>query len=949
MTTRTRIGGFFGRAPEISLVEDAIGSLRGGDGSAAVVIVGEPGSGKSRLLAEVFTRTPDIPLVRFVGFEPEMQIPLAAGADALRALAKFGNGGDRLSVVLHGDASGTTLDPLRVFEASHAVLSRIGPAVISFDDLQWSDETSLALAHYLLRAADTVGPPVLLLCATRPGAHLAPFTQALRSVLGDDEAYVEITLGPLEMSQGIEMAKAIDPALSDDVAGELWRRGGGSPFWIERLAQSHSYPERSERAISTWLEGLGRDAALTLSVLTVGARPLRYDDLANILSWDELRVESSLAELFSRGLVKPTGTTVQISHDLIREQALRQLPEREVTRLHREFADWLETLAGDDLQLVMEALEHRIAAGSQPVTLALKAARSRKRRLIGTGGLSRLEAIADAADPGDPKVLELQVAVAAMGAELGQKEGPLNRWTALCDRLPAANERARAALHAARLAIDLGRSKEADGLLQRARDESKEDSWIQVEADALEHALRAWIEHDMASAREAMSRSISKARRLVDRAGSVASLDEGSRRAYVEALRAQRDVALTDDDVAPLVTGSEERAAATAGLGEEHLIAQAEAALALWYLNRWEDAAARLNRVLEEARAQVFPALIAELCHALAYTRYKLGRLDEALALLDEAEHLEERAVAPTRRTVSWVRGSLRNLINMSRGDWQESLRMLQQDIMEDGNPHSRLRLRSWAAMGAARFGGEGSRGLVMAELGAALTDAVDAQCARCHGELLLVSAESYLRVSATDSGRSALEEWEAGHPSAVGQAQLQLDRVKGILAVVEEHPNAPEMLRGLVASARVARIRLDELWALIDLGVALSTRDRGEAVTTWNEALDLAREIGAAAEAALIQKHLRSVGARAWARGKVLGGETLVASLSERELEVARLAASGTRNAEIAQRLFLSPKTVERHLSNVFAKLGVRNRAELSSRFAAELAQGAARATEGH
>jgi DNA-binding NarL/FixJ family response regulator len=56
-------------------------------------------------------------------------------------------------------------------------------------------------------------------------------------------------------------------------------------------------------------------------------------------------------------------------------------------------------------------------------------------------------------------------------------------------------------------------------------------------------------------------------------------------------------------------------------------------------------------------------------------------------------------------------------------------------------------------------------------------------------------------------------------------------------------------------------------------------------------------------------------------------------APLTEREQEVARLVAGGATNREIAQVLFLSPKTIERHVSNVFKKIGVRNRAELAAR----------------
>jgi DNA-binding NarL/FixJ family response regulator len=52
---------------------------------------------------------------------------------------------------------------------------------------------------------------------------------------------------------------------------------------------------------------------------------------------------------------------------------------------------------------------------------------------------------------------------------------------------------------------------------------------------------------------------------------------------------------------------------------------------------------------------------------------------------------------------------------------------------------------------------------------------------------------------------------------------------------------------------------------------------------------------------------------------------------LSERERQIAELVAAGASNPEIAQALFLSRKTVERHVSNVLAKLGARNRVELT------------------
>jgi DNA-binding NarL/FixJ family response regulator len=62
------------------------------------------------------------------------------------------------------------------------------------------------------------------------------------------------------------------------------------------------------------------------------------------------------------------------------------------------------------------------------------------------------------------------------------------------------------------------------------------------------------------------------------------------------------------------------------------------------------------------------------------------------------------------------------------------------------------------------------------------------------------------------------------------------------------------------------------------------------------------------------------------------------LAVLSRRELEVARLAARGARNTDIAASLFISARTVEQHLSRIFTKLGVRNRTELGVGYSAQL-----------
>jgi len=75
----------------------------------------------------------------------------------------------------------------------------------------------------------------------------------------------------------------------------------------------------------------------------------------------------------------------------------------------------------------------------------------------------------------------------------------------------------------------------------------------------------------------------------------------------------------------------------------------------------------------------------------------------------------------------------------------------------------------------------------------------------------------------------------------------------------------------------------------------------------------------------------LRSLGVRTWRR-TADSPEGPLSELSAREREILRLVAEGASNPEIASAVFLSRKTVERHVSNILRKVGVRNRTELAS-----------------
>jgi DNA-binding NarL/FixJ family response regulator len=112
---------------------------------------------------------------------------------------------------------------------------------------------------------------------------------------------------------------------------------------------------------------------------------------------------------------------------------------------------------------------------------------------------------------------------------------------------------------------------------------------------------------------------------------------------------------------------------------------------------------------------------------------------------------------------------------------------------------------------------------------------------------------------------------------------------------------------------------------------------DRTEAVAVLRAVTVDAARGGALMSRDAAARELRRLGSRVSVENRRAVGAEGPRSLTARELEVARLVAEGRPNKQVAAALFLSEKTVEHHLSRVYAKFGVRSRAELTAVFARE------------
>jgi DNA-binding CsgD family transcriptional regulator len=173
-------------------------------------------------------------------------------------------------------------------------------------------------------------------------------------------------------------------------------------------------------------------------------------------------------------------------------------------------------------------------------------------------------------------------------------------------------------------------------------------------------------------------------------------------------------------------------------------------------------------------------------------------------------------------------------------------------------------------------------------------------------------------------SGLAAAERREERNPD-IATIAATAAHVRGVLGGdVQELESAVELFRD---SPR----RLASAAALEDLGIAqLDRAARDLAIDALGEALEHYAGAGATRDAARLRGRLRDLGVR---RRLVSTGrpDTSWTALTETELAVARLVAEGLTNRDTAERLFISPHTVDSHLRHVFTKLGIKSRVELT------------------
>jgi len=195
--------------------------------------------------------------------------------------------------------------------------------------------------------------------------------------------------------------------------------------------------------------------------------------------------------------------------------------------------------------------------------------------------------------------------------------------------------------------------------------------------------------------------------------------------------------------------------------------------------------------------------------------------------------------------------------------------------------------------------------------------------------------------VDATDEVHLARIALAVGDADRASQALATVQRRRELNPGVKTIEAVEAQVRGLIAErpddlARSVALfeqsprRLALGSALEDYGRCLAVTDRAEGIAVLGRALELYLALGASWDAQRVRGRLADLGVRrriASTPGHGIG----LASLTGAEVQIARLVSEGITNREIADRLFLSPHTVNSHLRHIFAKLAIKSRAELA------------------
>jgi DNA-binding CsgD family transcriptional regulator len=922
-----------------------------------VTVLGEAGVGKTRLVAEFVTGLPARVFAGACAMIGEDGPPYGPLLPALRAIGALPAGGDAAAGLISPTARAwffqATVDRLEL-EA------RREPIVIVVEDLHWSDRATRDLLDFIIRC---LPPTRLLLIATVRTDNLDR---------GHPVASFLAELSRHERAERVELA-GIDQSASIDLLGGLLagtdahqgvdglvKRAEGNPYFLEELASAAArdgwLPSSIRDVVEERLSDVSRDVRAIVAAVAIADRPCDEAALGELTGFNAADIVELASTAVDRRLlaVDEAAEAYVLRHALIGEVVIADTTPAERRRLHRAVADRLVGQPGEpDAAWAAEIAHHLDRAGDivngLPASMAAAEAAERvfayrdASRQWGRA-IDQLDAIGSTPSP--PVDLDELLERGAIAADrAGDADLAAVRERRLLDRLATGDDRRARAASLGRLAVWLwngGHSMEVHSTSTRAVAELDGLPVDRTTATVLAtHARLLMVQSFLADA-------IVVARQGIEASTAHAPELEASLRITLGAALGSNGS--FDEGIAELRHGLQ--VARAASLGDEIARAWLDLDYVYWADGRFREALDAAVAGVDELRRLGLQSTFGGLLIVNAGEKlFELGEWDEARRRFDEVDVDRTDGVAGIA-----ARASVADLA-VGQGRFDEARRLLAEADRIAGEFESSAAIVALARVEAELAAWEGRWMDGIAEIDRALrTITADDRVIfmprlAALGIRLLAEIAAVARLkrddavladacARADALRAAIPTLSAGSGPVPGQrvgraytllADAERSRLGGPPQRGDRGPDAwaaaAEAFDGLGSPYVVAYARFRQAEALL--------ADRGErrlAITRLVGADRVASRLGAApllAEIRLLARRARITLDQGDEAVPTSRQASPPAGLTERELEVLRLVASGRTNRQIATELFITEKTAGLHVSNILAKLGVPNRVQ--------------------
>lgn len=788
------------------------------------------------------------------------------------------------------------------------------PLLLVVDDVQWTDVASLQLLD-LLSARLSALPAVLLLARRAGEPSSAP--GVLDRIAG---RALRVEPPPLSVAGVEEVRRTLDPACAaaEVSAEELHRLTGGVPFLLQevlRAGTEAAAPRTVVDSVRERLERLGPDAVAVARAVAVLDDEASVDTVAGLTGRAVADLAGPLEVLTEAGIVAVGTWEVRPAHPLVAEALLSGMPVAERSALHRRAADHLRGQSRPD-PVVAAHLVHTSPSEDREVVRVLRATGEESLAAGAPGVAARL--LRRAAEETRPEDADPELIALAATAHLqaGMREEARRLWS-------VALERTTNPVRLAGMLADIGRVRMTLGEREAANDAYRRAVRVLSEAGhgASSPQLRAVL----------VRMGLNQAMYEGARAEIVSVVDDAYRQPVTADSHDDRLLfAIAAVDLAVRATDRPlAHELAVRALGDGRLLAEETAdgfgfyvaSGVLSWVDAYEENRTALEAAMDEARRRgsVLGFATASYCRGLV--RQRTGDLRGAL--LDFQSALELRARGWTDFAVPAVAGAALAQVGLGR---LEEAAALEPDLRVAARRGGFVTAQPLAAAGIVRAS-FGDHEHALADYRAAAGLMGDNADNPSIVEWRELSVWSLLALGRDAEARELAEEALAlarrwGAPRALGFALRTLARASGHEEAVALLTEAVDLLGSCGCTDYLLRTRTDLGARLLEGGAA----EQEAAVDLLRNAVEQGR-----------RTQVDPVARRA-ARLLVRAGHPVAdpvadpaRTLTAGERRVAELATTGLTNRQIAQKLFVTVKAVEWHLSNAYRKLGIASRRDLA------------------